>query len=73
MKTVGIVLVVLGALALIYGGIGYNRDRTVLQMGSMEITASEHRSVPVPAVAGGAVLIGGLLLLGMGYRRSARA
>ena len=42
MKTLGIVLVALGVLALVYGGIDYNRNRTVLQMGSMSVTATEH-------------------------------
>lgn len=42
MKTIGFVLVVLGVLALAYGGISYNRDRTVVDMGSMHVTASEH-------------------------------
>jgi uncharacterized membrane protein YidH (DUF202 family) len=70
MRTIGIVLVVFGALALVYGGINYNRNRTVLQMGSMSVTATEHRSIPVPAVAGVVVLIGGIALLVVGKRRS---
>ena len=63
MKAIGFVLVVLGILALAYGGINYNRNRTVLQMGSMEVTATEHESIPVPAIAGVIVLIGGVALL----------
>ena len=73
MKTLGVVLVALGLLALIYGGIDYNRNRTIVQMGSMEIAASEHRSVPIPAIAGLAVLIGGVALLVAGSRRGARS
>ena len=70
MKTIGIVLVTLGVLALIYGGINFNRNRTVLQMGSLSVTATEHKSIPVPAVAGAIVLIGGATLLVLGRRRS---
>jgi uncharacterized membrane protein YidH (DUF202 family) len=70
MKTIGIVLVVLGLLALVYGGISYNRSRTVLKMGSMSVTATEHKSVPVPAVVGVVVLIGGVALVMAGNRRS---
>jgi hypothetical protein len=73
MKTIGIALLVIGVLALIYGGIDYNRDRTVMQMGSMEITASEHRSIPLPAVVGLAVMIGGLAFLAVGKRRGGSA
>jgi hypothetical protein len=70
MRTIGIVLVVVGLLALVYGGFSYNRDRTVLRMGSMSVTTTEHRSIPVPAVAGVVVLIGGVALLVVGKRRS---
>lgn len=70
MRTLGIVLVVLGALALVYGGINYSKDRTVLQLGSMSVTATEHKSIPVAAVVGVVVLIGGAALLVAGKRRS---
>jgi uncharacterized membrane protein YidH (DUF202 family) len=70
MRSLGIVLVVLGVLALIYGGINYNKDKTVLQIGSMNVTATEKKSIPIPAVAGVAVLIGGVALLVVGKRRS---
>ena len=33
MKNLGIVFVVLGVLALVYGGVRYKRDRTVLDVG----------------------------------------
>ncbi|MFH2051977.1 MAG: hypothetical protein ABIK96_05870 [bacterium] len=69
MKTIGIVLVVLGVVALIYGGLDYNRDRTLLKIGSAEITATESRSLPIPAIAGAVVLIGGFALLVTGSRR----
>jgi uncharacterized membrane protein YidH (DUF202 family) len=68
MKNIGIVLVILGALALIYGGIEYNRNRTVLEMGSMRVTATEHKNIPIPAIVGVVVLIGGVALLVGGKR-----
>ena len=70
MKTIGIVLVVLGILALAYGGISFSRERTVLQLGSMSVTATEHKSIPVPAVVGVIVLVGGAALLVVGKRRT---
>ena len=70
MKTVGIVLVVLGVLALVYGGFTYNKNRTVLEVGSMSVTATEHKSIQVPAVVGVVALIGGVALLVVGKRRS---
>jgi uncharacterized membrane protein YidH (DUF202 family) len=70
MRNLGIVLVVVGVVALIYGGINYNRDRTVLKMGSMSVTATQHKSIPIPAVAGVIVVIGGVALLAYGRRRT---
>jgi LPXTG-motif cell wall-anchored protein len=70
LKTVGLVLVVLGVLALVYGGINYNKNRTVLQMGSVKVTATEHKTIPVPAIAGGAALIGGAALFVFGRRKT---
>jgi uncharacterized membrane protein YidH (DUF202 family) len=72
MKTIAVVLLVLGGLALVYGGIDYSRNRTMLKMGSMEIAATEHRSIPIPAIAGVIVLVGGFALLFAGNRRSGR-
>jgi hypothetical protein len=70
MKILGILLVILGAIALVYGGISYNKDRTVLEIGSLEVTASEKKSIPIPAVVGVAVLIGGVALLVIDKRRA---
>ncbi len=70
MKTIGIVLVILGIVALVYGGFSYNKSRTVLKVGSVNVTATENKSVAVPAVAGVIVLIGGIALLVTGSRRS---
>lgn len=73
MKIIGIVLMILGVVALVYGGLDYNRDRTILQVGSLEIEASERRSLPIPAVVGAIMLIGGFALLVAGNRRGLRA
>ena len=63
MKNLGVVLVILGIVALVYGGISYNRQRTVLEVGSLKVTATERQSVPIPAVVGVIALIGGVAML----------
>lgn len=70
MKTIGIVLVIAGVIALVYGGFSYSRDRTVLDLGPLEITATENRSFPIPAVVGAVVLVAGFVLVISGNRRS---
>lgn len=70
MKTIGIILAIAGVIALVYGGIDYTRDRTVLDMGPMHVTATEHKTFPIPAIVGVVVLIGGVALLLGSSRRS---
>ena len=64
MKTIAIIIIVLGALALLYGGFSYTKDTTVAKIGPLELSAKKQETVNVPVWAGvGAVVVGGLLLL----------
>lgn len=63
MKTIGFVLLVLGLLALIYGGVSYSRQRTVLDVGPFKATATEQKNIPLSPIVGGIALLGGILLL----------
>jgi hypothetical protein len=63
MKSIGLVLVILGILALVYGGISYNRQRTVLDVGPFKATATEQKNIPLSPIVGGIVLLGGIILL----------
>jgi hypothetical protein len=63
MKPLGIVLVVLGILALIYGGVTWTRRDTVVDAGPIEITAEKKEHLPVSPIAGGLLLAAGVALL----------
>lgn len=63
MRLLGIALVILGVVALIYGGVGYDRQKTVLDLGGIKATATEHKSIPIAPIVGVALLIGGVALL----------
>lgn len=62
-KVVGIVLIVLGIVALAYGGISYTRREKVLDIGPIEATAEKRHTIPLPPVLGGVALAGGVVLL----------
>ena len=63
-KLVGVVLIVLGALALMYGGFSYTKDTTAMKLGTLEMTVQEKKTVNVPLWAGiGAIVVGGVLLV----------
>lgn len=66
---VGIVLVVLGVLALAFQGFNYNRQETVMNVGPMHVTAETHDRMPLPPILGGLALIGGVVLLVAGSKQ----
>ena len=71
MKLIGFVLVVVGVLALVYGGISYNRQRTVLDVGPFKATATEQKNIPLSPIVGGIALLGGIVLLVVPRKRLA--
>lgn len=71
MKILGFVLVAFGVLALVYGGISYNRDKTILDVGPFKATATEQKNVPLSPIVGGIALLGGVLLLVVPRKRPA--
>lgn len=63
-KLMGLVLIVLGALALIYGGFSYTKESTAAKLGPLEIKVQEKEAVNIPLWAGvGAIVVGGVLLV----------
>ena len=69
MRLIAIVLIALGALALVYGGFSYTQDRTAAKLGPLELNVKETKTVPVPMWAGIAgIVVGGLLLVAGGKR-----
>ena len=63
MKIAAVVLIVLGVLALAYGGFSYTDDTTAVKLGPLELSVKEKKTINVPVWAGiGAIVIGGLLL-----------
>lgn len=68
-QAAAIILIVLGALALAYGGFTYTSDTHEADLGPISVSVDEKERVNVPIWAGaGAVVAGGLLLL-FGARR----
>ena len=67
-KIAGVLLLVVGALGLVYGGFSYTKQTHQADVGSVHLSIDETRRVDMPVWAGlGAIVIGGLLLV-MGRR-----
>lgn len=67
----GIVLLILGVLALAYQGINYNRQETVMNVGPMRVSTETHERLPLPPILGGLALVGGVVLLVVGAKKNA--
>ena len=64
MKVAALVLIVAGALGLMYGSFSYTKDTHEAKLGPIELSIKEKQTVNVPVWAGvGAIVIGGLLLV----------
>lgn len=70
MKLLAVALVALGLVALIYGGISYSRQKTVIEVAGLKATTTEHRTIPLPPIVGAVALAGGVALLVVGKRRA---
>jgi TRAP-type C4-dicarboxylate transport system permease small subunit len=63
-RIAAIVLIVAGALGLLYGGFSYTKDTTAVKLGPIELSVKEKQTVNVPMWLGvGAIVVGGLLLV----------
>jgi len=67
---IGVLLIVLGGLALAYQGFNYTRQRNVIDVGPIHATADEHERVSIPPILGGLALVGGIVLVVVGARKS---
>lgn len=63
MRGLGIVLIVLGVLALAYQGFSYTQREKVLDVGPIEATANTRKRVSIPPLVGGVVLAAGVAMV----------
>jgi UDP-N-acetylmuramyl pentapeptide phosphotransferase/UDP-N-acetylglucosamine-1-phosphate transferase len=66
MKLAGIILIVIGVLALVYQGFTYTQTKNDVQIGSFEINHQEHHSVWIPPVVGGVFIVAGVAAVALG-------
>jgi hypothetical protein len=65
----GILLVVLGALALAYQGINYTHREKIIDVGPIHATADERKTIPLPPIVGAIGVAAGVALLVVGGRQ----
>jgi hypothetical protein len=66
---VGVLLMILGVIALAYEGITYTTREKVVDIGPIKATVEKKKTIPLPPVLGGLALVGGVVLVIAGTRR----
>jgi len=73
MKTntvIAIILIIVGIAIFAYQGVSYTTREKVADIGPVEITADKTNTFPLPPVVGGIALVGGIVLLIMGNKKT---
>lgn len=60
LKIVAAVLIVAGALGLVYGGFSYNKESQGAKLGPLELTITEKETVNIPVWAGVVSVLAGV-------------
>lgn len=62
-RTIGIVLIVIGAAMLIWTGFTYTKKEKIVDAGPIQISAEKEKSVNWPPYLGGILLVGGIVVV----------
>lgn len=62
-KTVGLVLIIVGALLLVWTGFTYTKKEKIVDAGPIQITADKQETVNWPPYAGGIILVAGVIVM----------
>ena len=68
---IGIVLIVLGVVALAYQGITYTSREKIIDIGPIHATADTKKTIPISPILGGLALVGGIVIVvrGIGAKK----
>ena len=66
----GIALIVLGIVAFAYQGITYTSREKIIDIGPLQATAETKKTIPLSPVLGGLALVGGIVLVVVGAKKS---
>jgi len=70
MALVGVILVVLGIVALVFQYVPIRETRTVVDAGPIQVQQERERRIPIPTIAGVVAVIAGLGLAIASQRRA---
>jgi hypothetical protein len=66
---VGLILIIVGVIALASEGITYTKSDKIIDLGPIEATAEHKKTIPISPIAGGAAVAAGVVLMITGAKR----
>ena len=69
MRIAGVILIVVGALALAYGGFSFTKETHKAEVGPLKFSVQEKERVNVPQWAGLGAILAGVVLLVAGRKK----
>jgi uncharacterized membrane protein YidH (DUF202 family) len=68
MKLVGILLIVVGVVVLALGGFSYTKREKAIDLGPLEVTTEQRKTVPLPPIVGLVAVGAGVVLVVTGSK-----
>ena len=68
-RILGVILIVVGLVGLLFGGVFWTREKTIVDLGPIEAKAQERDGFAISPVVGGVILVAGVVLLLVPARR----
>ncbi|RFZ95074.1 hypothetical protein D0C36_05980 [Mucilaginibacter conchicola] len=62
-KTLGLILIVVGAAMLIWTGFTYTKKEKIIDAGPIQVSADREKTVNWPPYLGGILLVGGIVIV----------
>ena len=68
-RILGVILIVVGLVGLLFGGVFWTSEKTIVDLGPIEAKAQERDGFAISPVVGGVILVAGVVLLVVPGRR----
>jgi len=70
MRLIGVLLIIIGAIGIIWGGVTFVKDRDTAKIGPVDIAVEQKERVNIPPIIGVIALIAGGIIVGANSRRN---
>lgn len=67
---IGVILIIIGIIGFAWGGLHWSAEKKDAQFGPLEIKHTENQGINLPPIVSGICLVGGILLVAVGARKS---